>query len=60
MTLAIPLSMQSFSSLVAKIYPLFGVLGISIIAALLYRAIKEIMIELYYRIISLFRRIKEA
>ena len=59
-TLALPLSLQSFSSLVAKIYPLFGILGVTIIAALLYKTIKEIGLELYYRVIQLFRRIKEA
>jgi uncharacterized membrane protein YkvI len=52
MTMALPLSMQSFSSLVGKIYPIFGVLGISIIVALLYRAVKELGSELYYKIIS--------
>jgi uncharacterized membrane protein YkvI len=60
MTMALPLSMQSFSSLVSKIYPLFGVLGVSIIAALLYRAVKEMGGELYYKLIQLFNRGKEA
>ncbi len=49
MTMALPLSMQSFSSLVNKIYPLFGILGVSIIGALLYRAVKEMGGELYYK-----------
>jgi len=60
MTMALPISMQSFSSLVGKVYPIFGILGVSIIAALLYRATKELGLELYYRVIRLFRRIKEA
>jgi len=60
MTMALPLAMQSFSSLVGKIYPVFGILGVSILAALLYRATKELGLELYYRVIQIFRRIKEA
>lgn len=60
MTMALPLSMQSFSSLVSKVYPVFGILGISIIAALFYRAIKQILLEVYYRVIQLFSSIKEA
>ena len=59
-TMAIPLSMQSFASLVGRVYPIFGALGVIIIAALLYKAIKAVAIELYYRIISLFRGTKEA
>jgi len=59
-TMALPLSMQSFSGLVNKTYPLFGVLGVSIIAALLYRATKELGLELYYKIYQLLDRIKEA
>jgi uncharacterized membrane protein YkvI len=60
MTMALPLSMQSFSSLVTTIYPFFGVLGVSIIAALLYRAVKEMGVELYYKIIQLFSKGKEG
>jgi len=60
MTMALPLSMQSFSSLVSKIYPVFGILGVSIIIALLYRAIKQILLELYYRVIQLLTSIKEV
>jgi uncharacterized membrane protein YkvI len=60
MTMALPLSMQSFSSLVNKIYPIFGVLGVLIIVALFYRAIKEMGLELYYKIIQLISSIKEA
>ena len=59
-TLALPLSLQSFSSLVAKIYPLFGILGAIIIAALLYKTTKEIGLGLYYRVIQIFSRTKEA
>jgi len=59
-TMALPLSLQSFSSLVAKIYPIFGILGVTIIAALIYKTTKEIWLELYYRIIQVFSRTKEA
>lgn len=59
-TLALPLSLQSFSSLVARIYPIFGILGVTIIAALLYKTTKEIGLELYYRLIQIFSRTKEA
>ena len=59
-TLALPLSLQSFSSLVAKIYPIFGILGVTIIVALLYKTTKEIGLGLYYRVIHLFSRTKEA
>lgn len=50
MTLSLPIAMQSFSSLVAKVYPLFGLLGIIIVAALLYRGIKDMAFFLYYNI----------
>jgi uncharacterized membrane protein YkvI len=60
MTMALPMSMQSFSVLVSKVYPVFGILGVSIITALLYRAIKQILLELYYRVIQILRSIKEA
>ena len=59
-TLALPLSLQTFSSLVAKIYPIFGILGVTIIAALLYKTTKEIGLGLYYRVIQIFSRTKEA
>jgi len=59
-TMALPLSMQSFSGLVTKTYPLFGVLGISIIAALIYRATKELGLELYYKIYQLLFKNKGA
>ncbi len=39
MTMALPLALQSFSGLVARIYPLFGVLGLLILIAILYRTI---------------------
>ncbi len=60
MTMAIPLSMQSFASLVAKIYPVFGVLGVSIMAALVYRTTKDISAELYYRLMQILHGFKEA
>lgn len=59
-TMAIPLSLQSFASLVARIYPIFGILGITIILALIYKTTKEIGLELYYRINHLFGRTEEA
>jgi uncharacterized membrane protein YkvI len=60
MTMALPLSMQSFSSLVSKIYPVFGLLGVSIIGSLFYRAIKELGGELYYKLIQFFSKGKEG
>ncbi|MDD4801881.1 MAG: hypothetical protein PHF24_02885 [Syntrophomonas sp.] len=60
MTMALPLSMQSFSSLVSIIYPIFGLLGISIIASLIYWTVKEIAGELYYRITAFLNRHKEG
>ncbi len=60
MTMAVPLSMQSFASLVAKIYPVFGVLGVSIMAALVYRTTKDISTELYYKLMLILHRFKEA
>lgn len=50
MTLALPVSVQSFSGLVGRVYPLFGILGIIILAALLCRSIKDIITDLYYNI----------
>ena len=50
MTLSLPLAMQSFSSLVGKIYPVFGLLGIIIISVLLYQGIKDMALLLYYNI----------
>ena len=41
MTLALPVSTQSFSSLVNKIYPAFGVLGVLILLALSYSCMKK-------------------
>ena len=40
MTLALPVSTQSFSSLVNKIYPAFGILGVLILLALSYNFLK--------------------
>jgi uncharacterized membrane protein YkvI len=60
MTLALPVSMRSFSSLVSKIYPIFGILGISIISALLYRTSKDMLSGLYYYIRQYIKRGKEA
>ncbi|MGE5391788.1 MAG: hypothetical protein ACM3PE_12070 [Deltaproteobacteria bacterium] len=37
MTLALPVSSQSFSGLVGRIYPLFGILGVVIIVALIVK-----------------------
>jgi len=59
MTMALPISMQSFSSLVSKIYPIFGILGILILITLIYRAIKDITKELYYNIMQLINKIRE-
>ncbi len=56
MTLALPLSMQSFSVLVGKVYPLFGLLGIIILAALIYKSVKEVGLELYYKITYVITR----
>jgi len=43
MTLALPVASQSFAGLVGKIYPLFGVLGVLIIAALLFRIMSGVL-----------------
>lgn len=43
MTLALPVSTQSFSSLVNKIYPAFGMLGVLILLALSYSFMKKII-----------------
>lgn len=43
LTMALPLSMQSFSGLVSKIYPIFGMLGILILSALGYRFIVDLL-----------------
>jgi uncharacterized membrane protein YkvI len=39
LTAALPLSFQSFSSLVAAVYPLFGVLGLVLVAGILVRVV---------------------
>ncbi|MGI6452711.1 MAG: hypothetical protein ACOX0E_04450 [Syntrophomonadaceae bacterium] len=49
-TLALPLATQSFSSLVGKIYPLFGLLGLVIVGALITKPTKDMLIQLYYNI----------
>ena len=43
LTLALPISWLSFSHLVGMIYPLFGILGIIVINALIYQYIKDIV-----------------
>lgn len=60
MTLALPVSMRSFSSLVGKIYPVFGILGIVIISMLVYRTTKDLVAELYYYIMHWITHGKEA
>lgn len=60
MTLALPLSMQSFSVLVNRVYPLFGALGLVILAALVYKAVKQLGLELYYNIIQIMKKTKEV
>ena len=50
LTLAVPVATQSFSSLVGHIYPAFGVLGLSILAMVLYWGGKDIIGEIYYNI----------
>ncbi len=44
--LALPISLQSFSALVSKVYPLFGLLGIIILLVLVIKAMKEILVEI--------------
>lgn len=56
MTLALPVSMQSFSGLVSKVYPLFGILGIIIMAALFWKSGQDIARHLYYNIKQLVGR----
>lgn len=51
-TTAIPTAMCSFSILVAKVYPVFGILGLVILIALIYKAIKEMAEELGYSIVQ--------
>ena len=47
--MALPLATRDFSQLVNKIYPLFGLLGVLILLALLYKAIIESFRELYFK-----------
>jgi uncharacterized membrane protein YkvI len=60
MTMALPLSMQSFSVLVNRVYPLFGALGLVILAALIYKVVKQLGQELYYYIIQILKKTKEV
>ncbi|MEQ8201088.1 MAG: hypothetical protein ABRQ24_06685 [Syntrophomonadaceae bacterium] len=60
LTLAIPLSLQSFSMLVATIYPVFGLIGVSIMIALIYKTTKDMGREVYYRIIRSLHSVREA
>lgn len=50
LTLALPIAMQDFSVLVGKVYPLFGVLGLFIVSAVVYKSTKELVGEIYYNI----------
>lgn len=59
-TLALPVSMQSFSALVGKVYPIFGVLGIVILIVLIYKSVKEAGLELYYKIIHIVTKLREV
>ncbi len=43
MTLALPVATQNFSTLVNKIYPAFGILGVLILVALFYNFIKKLI-----------------
>lgn len=45
MTLALPVATQSFSSLVHRVYPIFGLLGILILIALTYNFLKTRLIK---------------
>ena len=46
LVLALPISLQSFSALVSKVYPLFGLLGIIILVVLVAKAVKEIVVDI--------------
>ncbi|MEN6391493.1 MAG: hypothetical protein ABFD04_13860 [Syntrophomonas sp.] len=52
MTMALPLSMKSFSQLVGYIYPLFGLLGVLILGALWLGAVKDMGRDLYYNVMK--------
>ena len=60
MTLALPVSMQSFSMLVTRIYPVFGILGVLILVALIYRAIIELGKEMINELIQYIRKTREV
>lgn len=49
-TLALPLGMQDFSILVGRIYPVFGILGVFILAGLIGKSAQDIGKEIYYNI----------
>lgn len=59
-TLALPVSMQSFSGLVSKVYPLFGILGILILGALIWRTFRDFAAELYYNITQFWKGNREV
>jgi uncharacterized membrane protein YkvI len=60
MSLALPVAFRSFSGLVAKVYPIFGILGLVIVSALLYKTGKDIARVLYYNIMQLMKGTKEV
>lgn len=47
--MAVPISMQSFSVLVSKVYPIFGILGIIILAVLIAKSISEMISGLFIK-----------
>ncbi|HQA49646.1 MAG: hypothetical protein ACOX6F_09095 [Syntrophomonadaceae bacterium] len=53
-TLALPLSMQDFSLLVGRIYPIFGMLGLIIVIVIIGQAGKDILQRMYYNICQLY------
>jgi uncharacterized membrane protein YkvI len=56
-TLALPLALQSFSTLVGRIYPLFGLLGLVLITALLFKAGKDLSLELFSKLFTFLKRL---
>jgi uncharacterized membrane protein YkvI len=56
-TLALPLALQSFSTLVSRIYPLFGLLGLVLITALLFKAGKDLSLELFSKFFTFLKRL---
>lgn len=59
-TMALPVSMQSFSGLVSKVYPLFGILGILILGALIWRTFRDFAAKLYYNITQFWKGNREV